>query len=306
MKLDKFYTNPKVSDYLVEKIFSKFPSLKQRFFIEPSAGSGNFVNSLIKNGVKNEKIFAIDIEPSENNKNNIQKGDYLTTKIDYSDKNAIIGNPPFGKKSELALKFLNKSLTESDFVAMILPNSFKRFSVQKKVDKRAMLILEIALEKNAFLVNNREYDVNSVFQIWVMPNFKSYASNKRIKNNTVIKSDDFDTFLHNNTQKTLRFFNQKKYQWDFAVHRQGYYDYNKKITNQAQLKKNNQYVFIKIKNPISKEIFDLIDFNKLSKSNTITPGFSLTDLIKEYRKQEFYNQIINSILDNLVSKRKRS
>lgn len=300
IQLDKFYTNPSVCDYLINKLFSYFPSLKQSYFIEPSAGSGNFVNSLLKNGINTDKILALDIDPLENNEIKIKTANYILTKISYSYKNVIIGNPPFGKKSKLALEFLNKSLTESDFVAMIFPNSFKRFSMQKHIAKNAKLLLEIDVPKNAFLVNNKKYDVNSVFQIWATKNFKCYANDKRIKVKPSNTSEDFETFIHNNTQKTLRFFNQKEYQWDFALHRQGYYDYNKKITNPDFLKTNNQYVFVKIKNSIAIKIFDTIDFNKLSKANTITPGFSLTDLVEEYNKHKFY-MLINTDIDTLYS-----
>ena len=43
-----------------------------------------------------------------------------------------------------------------------------------------------------------------------------------------------------------------------------------------------QYLFVKHNNEISKQIFKLIDFEKLSKSNTSIPGFSNTDVVQEY------------------------
>ena len=53
--LDQFYTNPKVVDSLLDKLFSLFYSLQldpnQYQFIEPSAGTGNFIDGLYKKGV---------------------------------------------------------------------------------------------------------------------------------------------------------------------------------------------------------------------------------------------------------------
>ena len=49
-------------------------------------------------------------------------------------------------------------------------------------------------------------------------------------------------FLHNNTPSTLKFFQKEKYNWDFAVVRQGFYDYNKKIENTGELFENRQYI----------------------------------------------------------------
>ncbi|WAM03698.1 hypothetical protein ONA22_01465 [Mycoplasmopsis cynos] len=46
-KLDQFYTNPKVTDYLVKKIHSMF-NLEQYKIFEPLAGTGNFIDSLYK------------------------------------------------------------------------------------------------------------------------------------------------------------------------------------------------------------------------------------------------------------------
>ena len=107
--LDQYYTNPKICDLIIRKIFSFFPNVKNSCFLEPSAGSGNFVNSLIKMNISKKNIIALDIEPFENP--SILKFDYLNYKPNVlMDKLVIIGNPPFGKRGKLALSFLNKAL----------------------------------------------------------------------------------------------------------------------------------------------------------------------------------------------------
>lgn len=245
-------------------------------------GSGNFVNSLLKYDIKLSQIKTYDIDTSNYHLSNIVKGDFLKIPLPYCKNRFAISNVPYGKRGRLAIQFLNKSLKENDIVCFILPKIFTRYSVQKQIDPEAKLIYECEVEKNAFLVNNREYHVNSVFQIWINSNKSTYANDLRLTEPKPNKHPDFTTYIHNNTKSTLKYFDKKKYKWDFAVHRQGYYDYNNRITREKQLIKNRQYVFIKYDSLISKKILGMIDFQSLADSNTTIKGFSLTDLVEEY------------------------
>ncbi|WP_026389729.1 SAM-dependent methyltransferase [[Acholeplasma] multilocale] len=281
--LDQFYTNPIIANALVKKTFELFPSIKKYVFLEPSAGTGNFIESLILYGVPKNKIKAYDLEPKA--KNNlgvkIHKKDYFDLVIK-EKKMVTIGNPPFGVRGSLALDFLNKALNESDLVVMILPNIFNRYSVQSKVDKDAKLIFSQQLQEKSFILDDKSYGVKCVFQIWTKK-INTYNKDLRIIDKPMIKHPDFDTWIHNNTKGTLKYFDKKKYGWDFAVVRQGFYDYGEKITNPKKLIQNRQYFFIKYNTPIAKEIIEQISFEKLSKTNTQVLGFSTSDFVKEYR-----------------------
>ena len=83
----------------------------------------------------------------------------------------IIGNPPFGRQSSLALKFIKKSTTFCNTISFILPKSFKKDSLKKKFPLDFHLVYEEDLPSNAFLVNEEEYDVPCVFQIWQKKEF---------------------------------------------------------------------------------------------------------------------------------------
>lgn len=281
-KLDQFYTNPITSDYIIRIVSNMFEGFITKQFIEPSAGCGNFINSLIKKGVNKDKIIAYDIEPKDSTI--IVKSDYLKTKIPYNKDNITIGNPPFGRNGKLALEFLNKSLSESDIVIFILPLLFKRYSMQKRVVNEGRLIAEFPIPANSFLVNSKEYNVNCVLQIWTTSKIKTFLSDIRLRQAPSNKMEGITTYIHNNTKETLKYFNKNKYKWDFAVVRQGYYDYNEKITNPKKLKNNRQYMFFKITNNNLKDTIYKVNFEKLSKTNTITPGFSTTDFISEVRR----------------------
>lgn len=297
-KFDQFYTNPKIADKLVKKLFFLLPNVKNKIFIEPAAGCGNFIDALINHGIDEKNIIALDIDPKKDKR--IKKKDYLKEHIEFNENHLIIGNPPFGRRGKMAIEFINKGLNEGNFVAMIVPKMFTRYSVQKQIKHDAKLIHQTTLDKNIFLVNNKQYDVNSIFQIWVnksTPNI--LAIDQRIKKPLDNKIDDFSLFIHNNTKQTLKYFNKKKYKWDYAVARQGYYDYKKKIKTPNKLVENRQYLFIKPNNKKAEIILQKINFKKLANSkNTTILGFSNTDLISEYKKFLNYYELFSFKQEN--------
>lgn len=281
--LDQFYTNPIVANEIVKKFLSLLPEERNNNFVEPSAGTGNFIEALIKNGVPTNKITAFDIDPKnqENSGVKINQLDYLNTKISFASNRTIIGNPPFGHRGKIALEFLNKCLLEANTVAMILPNIFCRYSIQCKVNESARLVYSKPIKENSFLINDKSYGVKCVFQIWT--NKPVWSENLRIKTKPLNRHKDFTTWIYNNTKETMKYFSKDTYKWDFAVVRQGFYNYNEKITNPNDLNKKRQYFFIKANSQEALDIINKIDFQKLSRTNTQVLGFSTTDFVREYQ-----------------------
>ena len=163
--IDKFYTNPLVAEECL-KIFKKYvPLKKDDLILEPSAGNGSFIPG-IKALSKNYLFY--DLEPEHDE---IIKQDYLL--FDPADIQAkyrniyVIGNPPFGRQSSTALKFIKKSTEFCKGFALILPKSFKKESFKNKIPLNFHLIYEGDIPDNSFLVNEEEYDVPCVFQIWI-------------------------------------------------------------------------------------------------------------------------------------------
>jgi len=233
-----------------------------------------------KNELVNKKTLAFDIDP-KNEK--IFKKNFLTLNLKnkYLKKNnfIIIGNPPFGRRGDIALKFINKSFEISETVGFILPLIFRKWSIQSKLDKNLKLVFDTSLNPKSFFLKNKIRSLNTCFQIWTK---KKYYIDLRLKDKPITKHSDFKMYLHNNTKKTLKFFQKNKYKWNFAVVRQGFYDYNEKILNVKDLFKNRQYIFFKSKNEkVNKKLLS-INFIKLSKKNTIIPGFGKNDVIIAY------------------------
>ena len=78
----------------------------------------------------------------------------------------VIGNPPFGRQSSLAIKFIKKSCEFCESFSFILPKSLKKESLKLKIPLYFHLITEFDLPDNSFLVDGKEHDVPCVFQIW--------------------------------------------------------------------------------------------------------------------------------------------
>ena len=144
-------------------------------FIEPSAGDGSFLK-ILPNG-----SIGLDIEPRSNG---IIKQDYLSwTPTDLSKKYIVFGNPPFGLRGHLALKFINHSYAFADYVCFILPQLFEsdgKGSPRKRVFGYNLIYSE-GLSAMFYSPDNQEVKVNGVFQIW-----SKYTSNLKytIKSNS--------------------------------------------------------------------------------------------------------------------------
>lgn len=114
IKNDKYYTSEELAQYCVNKTKEIIGECNISEFLEPSAGAGVFLNYLPEN------TLAYDLEPEDNR---IIKQDYLTLNLDYKKGRCIIGNPPFGSRNNLSLKFFKKSILLGDYIAFIQPIS---------------------------------------------------------------------------------------------------------------------------------------------------------------------------------------
>src|SRR5574344_689819 len=101
IKNDKYYTSSELAEYCVRKTEEIIGKENITEYLEPSAGSGVFLDFLDK------PYLAYDIEP-ENGR--IIKQDYLSLNLEYKKGRCIIGNPPFGFMAKLIIQFYKKSI----------------------------------------------------------------------------------------------------------------------------------------------------------------------------------------------------
>ena len=129
--LDKFYTIPSYSKTCIDHVFELYHDWD--LVVEPSAGNGSFLNQI------ESKKIGIDISPEHKD---IIKQDFLTYEPNEQGNILVIGNPPFGKVSSLAIKFFNHAAKWANVIAFIIPRTFRRVSVQNKLDPSFHLVFD--------------------------------------------------------------------------------------------------------------------------------------------------------------------
>jgi len=157
--LDKYYTNPTVATYFVE-VIKQVLGDQITFVVEPSAGNGSFLEPIEQ--VLKVPYLAYDLKP-ENTQ--IIKADWFT--VDIPENTTVIGNPPFGFSANLAIKFFNHAAKKANAICFIVPKTFKKTSIHKKLNENFHLIYQEDCAKNSFLLEGMPYDVPCTFQIWI-------------------------------------------------------------------------------------------------------------------------------------------
>ena len=260
--IDKFYTKQSVVDTVMNEIVNTIDiDYDNDLIIEPSAGNGSFIKS-IDNTCHNTLFY--DLKPDDDR---ILTQDYLSLEIDDLNnmyrKIHVIGNPPFGIQSSLALKFIKKSVEYCDSISFILPKSFKKDSFKRKIDLYFHCLVEKDLEKNSFLIGEKEHNVQCVLQIWVRKDFKRIISEKMVPVGY--------KFVHKSEQHDISF---RRVGWkagDISID-----TFDKNI---------HSHYFIKFDNFNTNLINNISNIIYKSKDYTIgARSISKQDIIKEYNK----------------------
>jgi hypothetical protein len=179
--LDKFYTIPAISEKCIGTIATKYDWNMWDLVVEPSAGNGSFLTR-----IPTTKRVGIDIAPECPG---IMKLDFFEYKPPELTNILVIGNPPFGRVSSLAVKFFNHSAEWCSVIAFIVPKTFRRISVQNRLHKKFHLVYddEIPCEPCSF---SPPMQVKCCFQIWE----KREEDRDIVKLST--KHDDWEFLAH--------------------------------------------------------------------------------------------------------------
>ena len=172
---DQFFTPIKTAKSCYDIFLKKMKELEVDetiyTYLEPSAGDGSFIKVLPK-----ERIIGLDIEPRYEG---IIKQDYFEWKADSNKKYIVFGNPPFGLRGHMALKFINHSKF-ADFVCFILPQLFESDGkgVPRKRVAHFNLIHSVKIDSCFYDPENKKTNINVIFQIWA----KNYTNDEFILN----------------------------------------------------------------------------------------------------------------------------
>lgn len=261
--IDKYYTKIEIIENLKNIIIKYLEINENDLIIEPSAGNGSFIQ-LIKE-LSNNYIF-YDILPENNEvvKQNFLLLDVNNRKFKKYNKIHIIGNPPFGRQSSTAIKFIKKCNKFANTISFILPKSFKKETLKSKFDKFFHLVYECDLPDNSFTINNKDYNVPCVFQIWIKKDIERIIPIKLKPNN-------------------FKFVNKNE-NHDISFRRVGVNaSFIDKITNNKNIQ---SHYFIKfLNNKTIDENIKLLKNINFNFNNTVGPkSINKQEIIKEFNK----------------------
>ncbi len=160
--VEQYYTPKDLARNLSEELIAITGS--DRSFIEPAGGNGSFVSALESLGV--EEIEAVDLYPKHPR---VKNADFLTHNPKGSNL-VTISNPPFGRNNSLSIPFFNHAANHSEYIAFLVPRSWRKWSVQNRLDRRFHLISDRDVAVN-YVTDTGERigannDLRTCFQIW--------------------------------------------------------------------------------------------------------------------------------------------
>jgi N6-adenosine-specific RNA methylase IME4 len=158
---DQFFTKRPLARRLYEVTKAMIAEQQIEFgcWLEPAAGDGAFFDLL---PADNRLGIDLDTKAEGVIEHDFFSYDGLDVRV-----YGTIGNPPFGKNANMAIKFFNRCAQISSFIAFILPRTFKKDSVVNKLHENLHLEYEELLPENSFEMDGMEKSVPTVFQIWV-------------------------------------------------------------------------------------------------------------------------------------------
>jgi hypothetical protein len=162
--MDKFYTIPTISLNCIKTIGSKYNWDNWDLVVEPSAGNGSFLLQ-----IPTDKKIGIDILPEHPDIIEMDFFDYCPHPLQLpcieNSNILVIGNPPFGRVSSIAVKFFNHSAEWASVIAFIIPKTFRRVSIQNRLNRMFHLVYDddIPSEPCSF---TPPMQAKCCFQIW--------------------------------------------------------------------------------------------------------------------------------------------
>ncbi len=254
--LDKFYTNKNIAEKLVNDLNKIFPINEFSAIIEPSAGGGAFLSFLPP------QTIAMDLVPEHPQ---VIQQDFFTFTSPITTGVLCIGNPPFGKACNLAIKFFNHAAQFSDVIAFILPKTFLKESIQRRLHPQFQLVYQDILPKNSFNIDSVLYDVPTCSQIWKLTSeLRTY--------NTDLKA--IDSFLE---------FVKHPESADIAMRRVGSRSGEIYTEDLDRLNRNTHY-FIKLKSPTALDILNRLDFSEIKNKTVAACSISKLEVITLFKR----------------------
>jgi len=251
---EQFYTPKELAKTLTNKVSQVIGGLNNRTVIEPAGGTGSFVTAARELGAK--KVLSFDIEPKADG---VILADFLTNEIKGVTDAVTISNPPFGRNNSLSIPFFNKAANHSQYIAFIVPRSWRKWSVINRLNRNFHLIhdedLAIDYVDETGEMVWQKARLNTCFQIW----------EKKDTPRELIKVKDFGLITKVTPQEA-----------DVALTVFGYGC--GKVRTEFDRVPNSTVMFLKLNDKRVLPALNRVDFSKFYKNTAYTEALSLQEI----------------------------
>lgn len=162
---EQFYTPADLALTLTKQLSPLVGGLQNKLVIEPAGGTGAFVKAAQTEGAN--RVISFDIEPKADG---VVLADFLEADLTGISDAVSISNPPFGRNNSLSIPFFNKAAQHSEFIAFIVPRSWRKWSVINRLDRNFHLIhdqdLSIDYVDEAGEMVWQKSNLRTCFQVW--------------------------------------------------------------------------------------------------------------------------------------------
>ena len=288
MEKDQFYTKPKVAAdcFNVVQDILKELNIKNPFYVEPSAGTGSFLELMPK-----ERRLGFDIEPKHPE---IIQQDFLAFNVNKAPENAVvIGNPPFGFMNQLTIKFVNHAAIFAEVIGFIVPTTFHRYYFAQQLLSSIYLISRTQLPLESFYrVDVPEYKQSCDFLVWSKTLGSFTDQRKRYRRPT--KHPDFelvsvDARDADKLEVFLEKITYKEKDFVFAAPSRaykGHTDAGRIEVNRKNINNGVNWMFFYSNDPDVKQRLLSLNFKQLHENcQFIQSGFNKADVIEAYSQQ---------------------
>ena len=257
---EQYYTPPEVAQEIIGNVLSVLPNAQNHPLLEPAGGTGAFINPALHAGFS--EIISFDIEPHHEL---VRCGDFLEQKITQTGC-ITVSNPPFGRNNALSVPFFNKAAEVSDLIVFIVPRSWRKWTVQNKLNKNFHLVRDDDLSIDYVNVDGKLLSTNNNLRTCVQ-----YWLRKREERKLVYVEDmgiiERCGFEDADASLTLFGYGCGSIKTDFPR------------------KSNTTQMFLKLKHPRALEAIEAVDFSRFFMNTAYTEALSIQEinyLLNEY------------------------
>lgn len=263
---EQYFTSPELASQCIEFARGLLDFDSYNHIVEPSAGGGAFFERLPAN-----RRIGLDIEPQHEE---IERADFLRWEPPlFAGPILTIGNPPFGQRAAIAVKFLDHACRFSEAVAFILPRSFNKYTFQNRIDPYFHLLGSFNCDE-FHSTDGEVVTVKTTFQVW------RRQSTKRKQLELRSTHSDFDMLHCHLSRTTPERLAQIREDYPFTVPQVGA---NFSPRESSSVDRGSHW-FIRPNVAGVRERFERMDFSFLKDMNTAHTSLSKRDIVLAYEK----------------------